>query len=187
MRLLLRAVVALAVLVGVAVATMLVLQVVGVAHMWRVPAASMEPTLRCSGGLGCTGRTTDHVLSWKYFGDDPKRGDIVVFHTPPAAARSCGAGGVFVKRVVALPGETWEERRGRVFVNRRPLAEPYVRPRARDARTIPPRRVPNGRYFVLGDNRTASCDSRVWGPVARSAIIGKAVLRYWPPWRIGVL
>jgi signal peptidase I len=181
-----RALVGLVVLFGLAIAALFVLRVAGVLRTWRIPASSMEPTLHCARpGPLCRAGTRDRVLSLKYLRRDPKRGDIVVFRTPPAASTRCGAGGFFVKRIVALPGERWEERNGRVFVDGRALREPYVARRARDTRTIAPVRLGRDRYFVLGDNRIASCDSREWGGLARGAIIGKVVLRYWPPTRIG--
>ena len=92
-----------------------------------------------------------------------------------------------MKRIVALPGERWEERRGRVFIDGKALAEPYVGTSRRDTRSVGPVRLAARRYFVLGDNRNASCDSREWGPVTRGEIIGRAVFRYWPPRRLGSL
>jgi signal peptidase I len=186
MRAVTRALVALLVLFGLLIGTLVVLRLAGVVRAWRIPSAAMEPTLHCGGdGFGCRARRSDRIVSLRYVFDDPKRGDIVVFHTPPAAAVRCGTGGIFVKRIVALPGERWEERTGRVFVDGRVLREPYVPATERDTRTIAPRRVPPDRYVLLGDNRTASCDSREWGPVARRKLIGKAILRYWPLTRIG--
>jgi signal peptidase I len=171
---------------GAVVGALVVLRAAGVVRTWRIPASSMEPTLHCGGrGFGCGAGASDRIVSLKYVAGDPKRSDIVVFHTPPAAAVRCGSSGVFVKRIVGLPGERWEERNGRVFVDGRPLREPYVRPERRDTRTVAPVRLGRDRYYLLGDNRNASCDSREWGPVARGAIIGKAVFRYWPPSRIG--
>jgi signal peptidase I len=186
MRISARALVGVVVLFAFAVAAVFVLRLAGVLRTWRIPASSMEPALHCAQpGLGCRARTSDRVVSLTYGSGDPKRGDVVVFHTPPAAVARCGTGGTFVKRIVALPGERWEERNGSVLVDGRALREPYVAPRHRDSRTLAPVRLGRDRYYLLGDNRNASCDSRAWGPVARSAIIGKVVLRYWPPTRIG--
>jgi signal peptidase I len=125
---------------------------------------------------------------------DPKRGEIVVFHAPSAAAREC-IGGVFVKRIIGLPGDVWSEQDGYTYLNGRRLSEPYVEANRRDHQTktlldIPPRgtmrRIPKGMYLMEGDNRAHSCDSRVWGLVPRDDIIGKVFLTYWPVGRIGV-
>ena len=151
-----------------------------------VPSSAMEPTLRCSKpAAGCTGGSSDHLLVPRFLFDTIGRGDVIVFRTPSLAQAQCGSGGTFVKRVVALPGERFEERKGTIFVDGRPLREPYVRPRRRDDQSFPPRRVPADAYFVLGDNRAQSCDSRVWGPVPKSNVIGRVVAVYWPPSRIG--
>ncbi len=143
---------------------------------YRIPTASMEPTLHCARpGAGCEAAYADRPAV-DSLQDDPRRGDILAFGAPPLALTRCGAGGVFIKRVIALPGETWEERSGYVYVNGRKLVEPYVTADRRDtggsygARTIPP-----GTYFVMGDNRSWSCDSRQWGPVPRKNIIGRVV------------
>ncbi len=162
------------------------LSVLGIVYAYGTPSASMEPALRCARpGLGCTGAHADRLAGVRYLFGGPSRGDLVSFHSPPLAAVRCGAGGVFIKRVVALPGERFSERSGRVFVNGRPLAEPYVRARLRDRRTIAPLRVPSERYFVLGDNRSSSCDSREWGTVRRRDIVAKIMVRYWPLDRLG--
>jgi len=160
-----------------------------VVNPYRIPTGSMEPTLHCAGaGLGCTSRFSDRVLANRfiYHFTEPKRGDIVVFETPAEARRECGAGGTFVKRIVGLPGETWEMRNGVVFINGRRLEESYVKPDRRGDDGWPPRKIPEGHYFVLGDNRIQSCDSRNWGPLARDAFIGKVFAIYFPPNRIGL-
>ena len=108
-----------------------------------------------------------------------------MFKTPKSAESKCGAGGTFVKRLVGLPGETWEERDGVVFINGKRLVEPYVRGGRRDQNTYGPRKIPEGRYFFMGDNRVQSCDSREWGAVPRENIIGEVFFVYWPPMRIG--
>jgi signal peptidase I len=152
---------------------------------YRIPSASMERTLHCARpGVGCQARFSDRGLACRlcYWFSSPSRGDIVVFEAPP---RACGVGGTFVKRLIGLPGETVSERDGYVYVNARPLRESYVEPSRRDHRTGR-WRVPKGRYFFMGDNRADSCDSRDWGAVPRMNFIGKLVLRYWPPDRIGV-
>jgi signal peptidase I len=110
------------------------------------------------------------------FSGSPERGDILVFATPPSAERKCGIViERLVKRVIALPGETWELRDGYVFIDGTRLAETYVTPDRRDQTTQPPRRVPKDMLVVMGDNRSNSCDSRAFGPVPGSNITGKVV------------
>jgi signal peptidase I len=153
---------------------------------YRIPSESMEPTLHCARPAdGCEARFSDRVLACRicYRLSAPKRGDVVVFHTPTLAAERCGEGGVYVKRLIGLPGDIWEERSGYVYIDGKKLGEPYVPQSRRDDRTIGPMRIPQGRYFMMGDNRRLSCDSRAWGTVARSAFIGKVVAIYWPPTR----
>ena len=160
-----------------------------VVNPYRIPTSSMEPTLHCAvPGDGCTARFSDRVLANRfiYHLTDPKRGDIVVFDTPEEARRECGVSGTFVKRIVALPGETWEMRDGDVFINGRRLEEPYVKPERRGDETSPPRKIPEDHYFVMGDNRVKSCDSRFWGPLAEDALIGEVFAVYFPPRRIGL-
>ena len=155
---------------------------------WRLPSSSMEPTFHCGGKPlgGCQGSTSDRVISLRYILTSPGRGDIVVFNTPERAASVCGTGGVYVKRIVGLPGEKFAERNGFVYIDGRKLDEPYVKRGYRDTYDVGPFSIPKGDYFVLGDNRAGSCDSRRWGPVPRSNIIGKVVLTYWPPRRIAL-
>jgi signal peptidase I len=179
----LRALLALAVLVFAA----LVVFFVGYAKLYRIPSAAMEPTLHCAApGLRCSAKTDDRVLAirfrWPFRG--VSRGDIVAFHTPPRAAATCGTGGVFVKRVIALPGETFAERKGVVYVNGKSLTERYVK--LREHETFARRRVPHGSYFLLGDARSQSCDSRVFGAVPRNDLIARVVATYWPPTRLTV-
>jgi signal peptidase I len=160
-----------------------------VVNPYRIPTSSMEPTLHCAGvGAGCTARFSDRVLANRfiYHLKDPERGDVVVFETPERARRDCGAGGTFVKRIIGLPGETWEMRNGFVFIDGRRLEEPYMKADRRDGDTHPPKRIPEDNYFVMGDNRGSSCDSRVWGPLARDDLIGKVFAIYFPPRRIGL-
>jgi signal peptidase I len=143
---------------------------------YRVPSSSMEPTLHCQlPGSGCEAAAADYVEAPSLDGE-PQRGDILVFTTPSLARERCGAGGTFIKRVVGLPGETWEERNGFVYIDGKKLIEPYVKPGRRDTGTSYPKRIiPAGTYFMMGDNRTQSCDSREWGPVPKANLIGKVV------------
>jgi signal peptidase I len=157
-----------------------------VVQPFRVPTASMEPTLLCARPTpGCTGRFNDRVLVAKivYRFRDPHRREIVVFHAPAAAKARCSEGGTYLKRVIGLPGELVSEQDGFFYVDGHKLFEPYVDMHVRDSVTGQWPRLGPKQYFVMGDNRIASCDSRTWGPVPRSAFIGSVVATYWPPWR----
>ncbi len=103
-----------------------------------------------------------------------ERGDVVVFWYPLDRTKS------FIKRVVGLPGDTVEIRGGHVLVNGKGLEEPYVPPAAMDLGNLSPTKVPTDEYFVMGDHRISSNDSRIFGPVPRQFIYGKAVFAYWP-------
>jgi signal peptidase I len=167
-----------------------------VVNPYRIPSSSMEPTLHCAVPAdGCEASTSDRVLACRfcYHLHPPRRGDIVVFKTPAIAQQECGSQGTFVKRLIGLPGEVWEERSGFVYINGRKLDEPYIKPDRRDDRTLtladlPPRnrykRIPDDMYLMMGDNRKSSCDSRVWGLVPRKNLIGNVFATYWPPSRI---
>jgi signal peptidase I len=159
-----------------------------VVNPYRIPSSSMEPELHCAQPAdGCQAGTSDRVLANRFIFRfrDPKRGEVVVFETPPEAQRRCGAGGTFVKRIIALPGETVSERDGVIFIDGEKLDEPWVRPERRSTGTggwvVPP-----GHYFMAGDNRRNSCDSRVWGPVSRENLIGPVFAIYWPVTRVSL-
>jgi signal peptidase I len=173
--------------VTLAVAAVVVLAVeVEVAQPFRVPTSSMEPTLHCAKpGVGCTGSLNDRVIVAKivYRFRNPERGEIAVFHAPPEAKERCTEGGTYLKRVIGLPGEQISERDGVFYVDGRKLNEPYVTQFERDSVTKTWPRLGRGEYFMMGDNRLGSCDSRTWGPVSRSAFIGPVVATYWPPTR----
>jgi signal peptidase I len=163
-----------------------------VATPFRVPSASMEPTIHCARpDAGCEARLADRIIACRicYRVADPSRGQIVVFHAPRRAATDCGEGGIYVKRLIGLPDDrVHEDAHSRIWINGRRLAEPYVTASARaaDARYRDATwRVPSGRYFLLGDNRGDSCDSRTWGTVPRRSLVGPVVATYWPPTRIG--
>jgi signal peptidase I len=167
-----------------------------VVNPYRIPSSSMEPTLHCARpATGCEAGTSDRVLANRfiYHFRNPERGEIVVFKTPALARQECGSEGTFVKRLIGLPGEVWEERDGIVYINGKRLNEPYISPNRRDHNTLgladlPPRatytRIPKDYYLMMGDNRNSSCDSRRWGLVPRKNLIGKVFATYWPPGRI---
>jgi signal peptidase I len=109
------------------------------------------------------------------------RGDVVVFWYPLDRSKS------FIKRVIGLPGETVEIRQGVLSVNGQVVPEPYVPPQYEDVSDFGPVRVPKESYFVMGDHRISSNDSRVFGPVASRFIYGRAVFAYWPVDHFGSL
>ena len=167
-----------------------------IVNPYRIPSSSMEPTLHCARpAAGCEASTSDRVLANRfiYHFRSPRRGEIVVFKTPKLALEACGSQGTFVKRLIGLPGEVWEERSGFVYINGKKLNEPYVKADRRDHDSyglmdIPPRhtytRIPKNYYLMMGDNRSSSCDSRRWGLVPRKNLIGPVFATYWPPSRI---
>ncbi len=125
--------------------------------------------------------TGERVLANKlaYHLSSPKRGEIVIFDYPKDTTQ------IYVKRVIGLPGETVAIQNGLVSINGRLLAEPYKTFEAHG--DMAPRLVPSGQYFVLGDNRDVSDDSRYWGELPRVDIIGEAAACYWPPSRWQIL
>lgn len=173
-----------------------------VVNPYRIPSSSMEPYLNCARpGEGCLGNSSDRVLACRIClaFSDPSRTDVIVFNTPKAAQADCGEGGTFVKRLIGLPGEHVKEDRNAFIWIRGPnsstwqkLNEPYISASARkkDKQMNPEFldrvwSVPVGDYFFMGDNRSASCDSRRWGSVPRNDLIGTVFFTYWPPDRIG--
>ncbi len=169
--------------------------------LYEIPSGSMAPTVDVGERV--------IVERLPYWLGDPEIGDIVVFR-PPAGAAESGRCGLrpkppdepcsepvgspdevtFIKRIVATPGDTLAIEDGHAIVNGEAIEEDYIRPcggsghgcNFRSSITIPP-----DHYFMMGDNRGASDDSRFWGPVPREWIDGKAVATYWPPDRIGGL
>jgi signal peptidase I len=142
-----------------------------------IPSSSMVPTLG----------VYDRILVQKAFftWHDVREGDIVVFGHPPLDHCGGAQGDDLVKRVIALPGQTIYSSGNSIYVNGRLLAEPYLPhddplgPPIPGASSQHPYRVPPGEFYVLGDNRAISCDSRYWGPIEGSSIIGKVVLVWW--------
>jgi signal peptidase I len=167
---------------------------------YRIPSESMVPTLEVGQ------RVLVNRIGARF--GDPEVGDVVVFH-PPAGAEAdntCGGGPPpsgqvcarpteekadvnFIKRVVAGPGDRLAVRNGRVILNGERQQEGFIRPCGGGEDCNFPREitVPADHYFMMGDNRGASDDSRFWGPVPREWIIGGAFGTYWPPGRIGLL
>ncbi len=142
-------------------------------QLYYVPSTSMNPTIKAG----------DRILVDKLaFHLHPvERGDIIVFRTPPT--EDCGGPPVpdLVKRVVGLPGETIAGKDGHVYIDGQELAEPWLPKVATTyTGTFGPDKIPAGDYFMMGDHRTTSCDSRYWGPIKRSAIVGEVVMRVWP-------
>ena len=173
--------------IAVAIAAVLAFQA-EVAKPYRIPSSSMEPTLHCGRPAeGCRSRVSDRVIANRivYRFHAPERGDIVVFKAPATVAAACDAGGTLVKRIVGLPGEQVSMENGHVLINEVRLGEPYLAPAFRASESGEWPRSSRSGYFVLGDNRAMSCDSRRWGVVPRENIIGRADIRYWPPNRIG--
>ncbi|HSC21871.1 MAG TPA: signal peptidase I [Solirubrobacterales bacterium] len=175
---------------------------------YQIPSGSMEPTLDVGQRV--------LVNRFIYHFHDPHIGDIVVFH-PPAGAKNeegaeCGitikgkqpnqvgmpcpkptseqSGETFIKRIVAGPGDTLSVKEGHPVVNGvEKKDEPYINPCGGGEQCNMPKQItiPPDMYFMMGDNRGASDDSRFWGPVPRDWIIGEAFATYWPPDRIGGL
>ena len=160
-----------------------------VVQPFSIPSGSMEPT------LDVHDRILVNKLSYRFH--RVHRGDIVVFKKP--ATETTPGITDLVKRVIALPGETVSARDGRVYIDGRYLPEPWL-PKVDQGVTVFPSgirgclpsppgscRIPAGKYFMLGDNRTDSADSRVLGPVPGRLFIGRAFILVWPPSRIGSL
>lgn len=141
----------------------------------RVEGTSMMPT------LDDEERIFINQFTYRFGISDIRRGDTVVFWYPWDRSKS------YIKRVIGLPGDMVEIDDGQVYINRRPLAEPYLPEEYRDRSSMERKVVAPGEYFVLGDHRASSNDSRVWGTVARNLIFGKAVFAYWPVAKMGAV
>jgi len=144
-----------------------------VAQAFRVQGTSMLPLLEDGERI--------IVNKFVYRFHPIERGDVVVFWFPRDPSVS------YIKRVVGLPGDTVELRRGLLHVNGQPVAESFLRPQYRDDATVPPFEVGQGYYYVLGDHRNASNDSRSWGEVPEKYIYGKAFFRFWPISKSGLI
>ncbi len=165
-----------------------------VAQAFYIPSGSMIPQLEIG----------DRVVVSKVSYDfhDPRRGDIIVFDAPPGApgvthnSKGKGVGRIvrdifesigilqpsteeYIKRVIGLPGDTVQGKDGHVFIDNRQLAEPYL-PAGTPTTDFGPVVVPKGGLWVMGDNRTNSSDSRVFGWIRRNTVVGRAILRVWP-------
>ncbi len=197
-------IVELVVIVAIALGLALLIQAF-IIKPYRIPSGSMEPTLHINQRV-LVDRIGSHFSS-------PGVGNIIVFHPPKTYAAGCanpsqgenqvGQDGAkpcdesgsqpssetFIKRVVGVPGDHLTIRGGHVIRNGVPEKDSYIAPcGAGGACTFPGTIiVPKGEYYMMGDNRGASDDSRFWGPVPKGWIIGKAFLTYWPPDRIGLL
>ncbi|MGV0026259.1 signal peptidase I [Phormidesmis priestleyi] len=151
-----------------------------VAEARYIPSGSMLPTLQIND------RLIIDKLSYRV--NSPQRGDIVVF-SPTNTLEKQNFHDAFIKRVIGLPGDKVEVKNGKVLINDKPIAENYI-DEAPQYQWRPemiglPDRVPADSYLVLGDNRNNSYDSHYWGYVPREKIIGRAVVRFWPPNRVG--
>jgi len=193
------ALVELVVIVALAIGLALLIQAY-VVKPYQIPSESMEPTLDV-GQRVLVNRFIYHL-------HDPHIGDIVVFHPPAGATdggRECGASHNarqacpqptqaessqnFIKRIVAGPGDTLAVKHGHPVVNGVEAKETFIRPCNGGSSCNLPKQItiPPDHYFMMGDNRGRSDDSRFWGPIPRDWIIGEAFFTYWPPDRIGIL
>jgi signal peptidase I len=164
---------------------------------FRIPSESMVPTLEIGQ------RVLVDRVTFKF--GEPDRGDIVVFKPPVGQPNQCGVQRAsdqpcprptsersdtnFIKRVVAVPGDRLKIVEGSVYINGRRQREPYARldPQCGTCNLSREITIPEDHYYMMGDNRGESADSREWGPVPKDWIIGKAFMTYWPPGRIGLL
>ncbi|MDX2215034.1 MAG: signal peptidase I [Oculatellaceae cyanobacterium bins.114] len=145
-----------------------------------IPSESMAPTLQLN----------DRIVANlnAYHSEPPQRGDIVIFKPTEGilqASPEMDTETLWIKRVVALPGETIEVRKGEVYINNQPIQEGYIL--EPPAYVWGPVTVPPNAYVVFGDNRNNAFDSQYWGFVPRENILGKVTRRYWPPSRMGAI
>jgi signal peptidase I len=149
----------------IAVILFLLLQLV--VKNFRIIGDSMQPNFH-DGEMILVDRVT-------YRFSEPKRGDVVVFHYPRAPQED------YIKRVIGLPGETVAISTGDVYINGNPISEPYIDGQRTTTYRNSEITLGADEYFVMGDNRGYSSDSRAWGPLPRRYIIGRALVCYWPP------
>lgn len=140
---------------------------------YYIPSASMENTLR-KGDLLIADK-----LSFKILHKEPKRGEIIIFQYPENRKQD------YIKRTIGLPGDTVEVRHGVVYINGEALKEDYIK--ERPDHDFGPKIIPADHFFMMGDNRNHSSDSRVWGDVPRSYLEGRALFVFWPPMRMGTV
>lgn len=144
------------------IAVALAVAVRAAVSVYSIPSASMTPVLQVG----------DHILVAPYRWSDPRRGDVIVFRSPVDASQ------IMVKRIVAVPGDLIDSRDGRVRLGERTIAEPYVLRQAATG-TIPAQLVPGDSFFVMGDNREDSLDSRRWGTLPRGLVVGRVRMILW--------
>jgi signal peptidase I len=163
-----------------------------VAEARYIPSGSMEPTLQVNDRL--------IIEKISYYFHKPQRGDIVVFN-PTKTLRSQGFKDAFIKRVIGVPGDRVALEQGKVFVNGHQLSEAYVAnsdptsvetcaqetQNGTPAFLAQPETIPEGKFLVLGDNRSNSYDGRCWGLVSKDDVVGRASFRFWPLDRTGTL
>jgi signal peptidase I len=146
----------------IAAALVLAALVRSLVHVYSIPSASMAPSLRVG----------DHILVTRYLGGSPRRGDVIVFHSPRDSSE------LMVKRVIGVAGDLIDSRLGRVRIGGYTLPEPWVH-RAATTGAIEAQVIPAGTYYVLGDNREESIDSRSWGPIPATSVVGRARMVLW--------
>jgi signal peptidase I len=158
------------ILLAVAIAIFIVIFVV---QPVKVEGTSMQPQLADQDRI--------FVNRFIYRFKQIDRGDVVVFWYPKDRTKS------FIKRIIGMPGDLVEIRKGMVFINGKRIDEPYLKPEFRDRQSYNAVIIPDEKYFVLGDHRNSSNDSRSWGFVDKSMIYGKAVFSYWPVSHVGLV
>ncbi|MEA5576810.1 signal peptidase I [Anabaena sp. UHCC 0451] len=143
-----------------------------------IPSESMYPTLQTGD------RLVVEKVSYRFH--PPTIGDIVVFQSPPELQRrGYDKNQAFIKRVIGMPGEVISVANGKVFLNGQPIPEDYIAEPPNQP--FPPVKIPEDQFFVMGDNRNDSNDSRYWGFLPRQNLIGRATFRFWPLDRIGLI